>query len=155
MMRLAPRITRPDTLFPDTTPGRPRTGCADALLLAAGHLARIIGLAALEGDPLADLAGARLAGGTADTLHLQRKADVLQHREMRQQSEVLEHHAHLVAADLDHLALGAAQQVAALEEDLAGGRLDQPRQAAHQGRLAGAAESHDDEDLAVRSEEHT
>src|SRR3546814_19563002 len=40
-------------------------------------------------------------------------------------------------------------QVAALEEDLAGGRLDQPRQAAHQGRLAGAAESHDDEDLAV------
>src|SRR3546814_13174975 len=68
---------------------------------------------------------------------------------MRQQGEVLEHHAHLVAADLDHLALGAAQQVAALEEDLPGGRLDQPRQAAHQGRLPGAAESHDYEDLAV------
>ena len=37
-------------------------------------------------------------------LHLEREGDVLQHRQVRQQREVLEHHAHLVAADLDHLA---------------------------------------------------
>ena len=42
----------------------------------------------------------------------------------------------------------AASRFAAVEEDLAGGRLDQPRQAAHQRRLAGAGEAHDDEDLA-------
>jgi hypothetical protein len=39
---------------------------------------------------------------------------------MRQQREVLEHHAHLVASDLDHLALREAEkQVLAVEDDLA------------------------------------
>ena len=67
---------------------------------------------------------------------------------MGQQREMLEHHAHLVAADLDQLLLAGAQQVAALEDDLAGGGLHQPRQAAHQRGFAGAREAHDDEDLA-------
>ena len=40
------------------------------------------------------------------------------------------------------------EDVLALEDELAGGRLDQPGQAAHQGRLAGAGQAHDDEDLA-------
>ena len=34
------------------------------------------------------------------------------------------------------------------KQDLAGGRFDQPRQAAHERRLAGARQAHDDEDLA-------
>ena len=37
-------------------------------------------------------------------LHLEREGHVVEHGEMRQQREVLEHHAHLVAPDLDHLA---------------------------------------------------
>jgi hypothetical protein len=49
---------------------------------------------------------------------------------------------------VDQLAPGHGEEVAALEQDLAGGGLDQPREAADQGRLAGAREPHDDEDLA-------
>ena len=68
---------------------------------------------------------------------------------MRQQGEILEHHAHLVAADVDQLGVARLEQVAALELDAASGRLDQPRQAAHQRRFAGARQAHDDEDLAL------
>src|SRR3546814_5279226 len=91
------RVERREGLVeePDLRLHRQRAGDADALLLAAGQLARIIGLAALEADQLDDLAGARLAGGTADTLHLQRKADVLQPREMRQQGRSEEHTSEL------------------------------------------------------------
>ena len=41
-----------------------------------------------------------------DALDLEREGDIAEHGEVRQQGEVLEHHAHLVPADLDHLALG-------------------------------------------------
>ena len=68
---------------------------------------------------------------------------------MRQQREMLEHHAHLVTPDLDHLARTGAQQVAAVEENLSGGRFDQAREAAHQRRLAGTGKPHDDEDLVL------
>ena len=68
---------------------------------------------------------------------------------MRQQGEILEHHAHLVAADVDQLRIAGLEQVAAIEHDAAIARLDQPRQAAHQRRFAGARQAHDDEDLAL------
>jgi hypothetical protein len=67
---------------------------------------------------------------------------------VRQQGEVLEHHAHLVPADLDHLFFGGGKQVPAVEDHLAGGRLDQARHATHERRFARAREAHDDEDLA-------
>ena len=38
------------------------------------------------------------AFGAADALYLQREGDVAEHRQVRQQGEVLEHHAHLVTA---------------------------------------------------------
>ena len=66
---------------------------------------------------------------------------------------MLEHHAHLVAADLRQLALGGLEQIAAFEQDAPGGRLDQPRQAAHERRLARARQPHDDEDLALADRE--
>ncbi len=68
---------------------------------------------------------------------------------MRQQREVLEHHAHLVAADLDELLLRHLQQIAVLEKNFTGGGLDQAGHAAHHGRLAGAGQTHDDEDLTL------
>ena len=105
-------------------------------------------LAALEADELDHLARARLALRAGDALHLQRKGDVAQHREVRQQREVLEHHAHAVPADLDQLAVGDLAEIPALEAHLAGGRLDQPREAADQRRLARAGQPHDHEDLA-------
>ena len=37
---------------------------------------------------------------------------------MRQQAEVLEHHAHLVPAQFDQFCLGRLEQVLAVEQDL-------------------------------------
>ena len=68
---------------------------------------------------------------------------------MRQQSEVLKHHAHLVTPELDQLLRRRAEQVAAGKHDLTGGRLDEAGEAAHQRRLAGAGKPHDDENLAA------
>jgi hypothetical protein len=68
---------------------------------------------------------------------------------VRQKREVLEHHAHRVAPQLDHLGFGGAQQILAVEQDLARRRLDQARQAPHERRLARARQPHDDEDLAL------
>ena len=69
---------------------------------------------------------------------------------MRQQREILEHHAH---------ACGGGVRSAPRREifsrslpsnsTLPCGRLDQPGQAAHQRRFAGARQAHDDEDLAL------
>ena len=65
------------------------------------------------------------------------------------QREVLKHHAHLVTPELDQLVWRRAEQIAAGEHDLAGGRLDKAGEAPHQRRLAGAGKPHDDENLAA------
>jgi hypothetical protein len=69
---------------------------------------------------------ARLAARPVDALHREREGDILEHVQMRQQGEVLEHHAHLVAADFDQLLGRCLEEVPAVEIDLAGGRLDEP-----------------------------
>ena len=71
------------------------------------------------------------------------------HRTVGEQREVLEHHAHLVATEFDHLLVRGGQKVLAVEVDLASGGVDQSRKAAHQGRLAGATKTHQDDDLAL------
>ena len=112
VLHLAPdqRIERGERLVeePELRVDGERAGDADALLLAAGELARKIVLAALEADQLDHLARARLALRSSHALDLERKGDVAEHGEMRQQGEVLEHHAHLVPAELDQLAVGVA-----------------------------------------------
>src|SRR5712691_3511804 len=67
---------------------------------------------------------------------------------MRQQPEVLEDHREAVSPQLAEPRLVGLADVFAVEEDLAGGRFDEPGQAANQGRLATAGQAHDDEDLA-------
>jgi hypothetical protein len=47
------------------------------------------------------------------------KRDVAEHRQMRQKREVLEHHAHLVAADVDELRIAGLEEVAAVQHDAA------------------------------------
>ena len=61
---------------------------------------------------------------------------------------MLEHHAELVAPQPDQLLRAGQQEILAVEQYLAGGRLDQAGKAAHQRRLAGAGQAHDDETLA-------
>ena len=100
--------------------------------------ARVVGLASLKANQFDNLAGAALAFGAADALDFQRKGDIAEHGQVRQQSEVLEHHAHLVAPDLDQRLIRGFQEVLVFEDDRAGRGLDEPRHAAHQGRLARA-----------------
>ena len=133
---------------PDLGLGRQAAGNAHPLLLAARQFTRVEMLATAKADQVDHLAGAGLAGGPVHALDAEREGDVFQHVEVRQKREVLEHHAHAMAAQLDQLGVRNRQQVLALELDLAEGRLDQPRHAAHQRGLAGAREPHDDEDLA-------
>jgi len=67
---------------------------------------------------------------------------------MRHQPEVLKHHAHLVAAELDQLFLRRGQQVLPVQQDFARSRLHDARQAADHGGFARSRQPHDDEYLA-------
>jgi hypothetical protein len=67
---------------------------------------------------------------------------------MRQQPEVLEHHAHLVAPQIAQAPRIELDDVGAVDDDLARGRLDEPVEVPHERRLAGTGEAHDHEDLA-------
>ncbi len=99
------RIERAERLVeePDVGLDREAAGDADALLHAAGKLARAARLAAAEADQLDHLARPPLALRPRHALDAQRIGDVVEHVQMRQQAEILEHHAHLVAAQLDEL----------------------------------------------------
>ena len=61
---------------------------------------------------------------------------------------MLEDHAEPAPAQLAQPLLVGLADVVAVEEDLAGGRLDQAGDAAHERRLAAARQAHDHEDLA-------
>ena len=51
---------------------------------------------------------------------------------MRQQAEMLEHHAHLVPAQFDQFGWRRLQKIFAIQQDLAGGRIVEPRDGADQ-----------------------
>ena len=84
-----------------------------------------------------------------DAADLQAVGDVVDDPPVRQQPEVLEDHRELAAAQLPQPLLVRRADVLALEDHTARGRLDQPGQAAHQRRLAGAGQAHHDEHLAA------
>ena len=62
---------------------------------------------------------------------------------------MLKHHCHLVPPNFDHLTIASGQEVLTIEQNLAGCRFDEPRQAAHKSRLARPRQPHDDENFAV------
>ncbi len=123
---------------PDLRLNRQAAGDAHALLLAPGELAREMELAALEAHQFDDLARPALPGCPVDALDREGERHIVEHRQMGQQREMLENHTHLVAPDFDEFALGFLEQILALEDDLAQGGFDQPREAAHQRRFARA-----------------
>src|SRR3546814_4970218 len=87
------------------------------------------------------MARALLALGLGHALHGQAVGGVFQHRTMRKQPEALEHHAHFLLAESLQLALAQADDVHAIDQDVAGAGSDQAVEMADQRRL--------------RSEEHT
>jgi hypothetical protein len=124
---------------------RPRDG--HALLLAAGELAgllaRLLGYAharEIGHGPLLRL-GARQAA------HPHRaEGEVLQHRQVREQVELLEHHAHLAPRRIG----GRVVEHRALDADRPSVVALQPVDAADQGGLAGARGPADHHLLAAR-----
>ena len=66
---------------------------------------------------------------------------------MRHQAKALKHHAHFMSPDADQFVGAFLEQVFSVENNLASGRFDQARQAAHDRGFSGPRETHDDENL--------
>jgi hypothetical protein len=120
-----------------------RPGQGDPLLLAARQLAgaALHGRLQLEAGP--GLGGGAVPLGLGHPLDLERVGDVVQHRHVRVQGVVLEHHGHLPPARLD------PGHVAPADLDGARGRGLQPGDGPQQGGLAAARRAEQGEELPV------
>src|SRR5690606_1058926 len=122
-------------------------GQADALLHAAGELVGVGLGVPLQADEGEDLAGPLVARRLRRALDLQPVRDVVDHLAVRQQAEVLEDHAHVVAAQLAELGGGGGDDVLAADRHAAGGGFDETGETPYEGGLAAAGQAHDDEDI--------
>ena len=93
-------------------PVHQRAGDRDALLLAAGELARQVALAALEADRAQRGARALALLGGRDAAVDERQLDVLERARARDEVEALEDEAELAVADRRALVGGEARDVA-------------------------------------------
>ena len=124
-------------------------GQSDALLHAARELIRTGGPEAGQPDQLEDSPRLAPCGRPCDALHLQPEGHIVDEIAVGEQAEVLEHHAHAVAAQVEQLAFVGSRDVEVADPHRAGRRLDEAGQAADERRLAAAGQAHDDEHLAV------
>ena len=118
-----------------------RAGHRDALLLAAGHLARAVAEAVGEpdlGDELLVPVRLRLAAGD-----LHRQEDVLLRREHRQEVEELEDEADVVAAQRRQPGVVEAGDLGVADPHLPAVGVVQPGEDVHERRLARARRPHD------------
>ena len=125
----------------DLGPAGQGPGHGDALLLAAGELARPVVQAVGEADGADDLVEPLGVGLAAGEVH--REGDVLLGGEGGHQVERLEDEADPVAAQQGELLLREAAQVGVADEDLARGERVEAGDAVHQRGLAGARRAHD------------
>ena len=132
----------------DRRVGRQRARQAHALLHAARQFVGVAGGPHGQAHLLQRGTGGGLAFAQRHAGQLQPEGGVLQHRQMRQQRERLEHHADVLAAEVAQLLVVVLRDVLAVDHDAAGRRLDQAVEHAHQGRFARARQAHDDEDFA-------
>ena len=122
-------------------------GQPNTLLHSAAQLVRVPFLPSREPHHLNDFGGAVELGGFVNALNLETVDHVVQDPLVGKVAEVLEDHAHLVAADVPQLLLVHREQVLAVYEDLAASRFDETAETADERRLAAAGEAHDDEGL--------
>ena len=128
-----------------------RAGDGDALLLAAGELARRVALAIAEAEKcsaararsMRSARRCRPGGGVVE-----RQADILERAGARQQVEALEHEAEALAADAGEVRLAQRRDIDALEEVMAAGRPVEAAENGHQRRLARTRRAHDGDELA-------
>ena len=128
--------------------GGQRPGQAHALLHAARELVRILVLEAGQAHLVQPVAGLLLTLGTRHLLHGQPIGGVVQHGAVRQQAEALEHHGHLVLAEVLQFALAHLHHVLAIDQNLARGGFDQAVEVTDQRGLARTGQAHDDVDAA-------
>ncbi len=120
---------------------RQRAGAGDALLLAAGELARPVREAAGEADGVHHGVQPLLVDLAAGDVH--REGDVLERRQGGQQVERLEDEADVIAAQLGQLLVPQPDQLGVADHRGAGGDGVQTGHAVHQRGLAGAGRTHD------------
>ena len=119
----------------------------DEALAAGEHVGVLLGFVR-QTDALQKPLGLCLRLGLGLQLQLYRsQSDVFQHRHVGEQVEVLEHHAHLPAVEVDvHLFVG---DIHVVEVDMSRGGHLQQVQAPEQGGLAGAGGADDGHHLAL------
>jgi len=130
--------------------GRQGPGQPDPLLHAAGELVGVGVLVPGEADQVDHLLGPAAPGRLVLAAHLQRVGHVVDHLAVRQQTEVLEHHGHVVPAQLAQLDVVGPGDLLAVHHDTPGGGLDEPGEQPDQGGLARAGQAHHHEHLAGR-----
>ncbi len=133
----------------DVGVGGEGSGQAHTLLHAARELVGSVGGVGIEPDECKRFQRRLVTFGLGNALHLQPVADVVDHRPVREEREVLEDHAHLLPAEGLELCTIELLHVDAVDEDLAIRHRVELVDGAQRGRLARPRKAHDDEDLAA------
>ena len=133
--------------------GHQGAGRGHALLLAAGHLIRILVEHPGDIQTLRDLLhpGKRLLGGDAGDG--ERQGDVLAGRQRIEQVGVLENEAQLLATETCELGMLHARDVGAVDDHVAARHGIDGGHAVEQGGLAGSRGAHDAHELALVNRE--
>ena len=134
-------ITEQDGRIRRQGPGNP-----DTLFLSARKLVRIGILLILQIDEIEERPYDLIDGSLLDMSKPQRQSHIFIHRPGLQQIELLEDHADILAHPAQFL-IGQSTDVLAMDPDASRCRHLQRIDHAEQGRLAGAAESDDTEDI--------
>ena len=122
-------------------------GDGDALLLAAGELVGVVVHLLGKADEAQRLGHLHLDDRARLADALERERDVLVHRLVRQEFEVLVDRANL-AAEVRDLPVAQLREVLARDDDLAARGAQLAREELEQGRLAGAGVTDDEHELA-------
>ena len=121
--------------------GQHRPGNGNPLLLAAGELVGVLLQLVFNAQQLRHLPEEVLVRLFA--VQLQRHGDVVEHRVLIQQVELLEHKAHVPAAEGRHLGVGIGVEILAVEDHLARGGLVQTAENVQQRGFPRAAAADD------------
>ena len=123
---------------------------AHALLHAAGQFLRKAVLVADQSDQFQCVVGDRPAPGFRNAPDFERVGHIFTHGPMREQGDVLEHHAEMQRAQFPQFRSRHPADVAAKNLDFSFGGFNQAVDQAHQGRFSRAGKTHDAENLAFR-----
>ena len=127
-----------------------RPGNSHALLLATRELMRETARLAAEPHHLEHVRNCFLNETFALADHLQSESHVVENRFLRQEPEVLKHHAQ-VAAKVRHLAVRQSVQVLTEHVNVAGRGLLLPKHQPQKARLAGARGANEEHELALQN----